>query len=412
MNNKRGHPLSFQSFNLHPSIMAGVEGLGYTEPTPIQMQAIPPIMQGRDIIGLAQTGTGKTAAFLLPVLHRLSQLPRGKIGALVVSPTRELAEQTCEAIDELGKKTSLKSISVYGGVGMDQQVRRLRNGVEIVVACPGRLLDHIWKGSIDLSHVQMLVIDEADRMFDMGFLPDIKSILKCLTQTHQTLLFSATMPADIRKLVQEALHNPVTIQIGHSAPAATVSHALYPVKQHLKTALLIEFLRRNETESVLVFTRTKHRTDRVAMQLHRAGFKVTQIHGDLAQNRRQSALDGFRSGAVKILVATDIAARGIDVLSISHVINYDMPENVDAYTHRIGRTGRVEQKGDALTLVTHEDAALIREIEHVLKASLERRTLEGFDYSAPAPVSETRRAVKPFNNGPRSSGRRLIGSRK
>jgi ATP-dependent RNA helicase RhlE len=403
--------LSFQNFNLHPSIMAGVEDLGYTVPTPIQMQAIPPVMQGSDIIGLAQTGTGKTAAFLLPVLHRLMQLPRGKIGALIISPTRELAEQTCEAIDDLGKKTGIKSISVYGGVGMDQQIRRLRSGVEIVVACPGRLLDHIWKGTIDLSGVKVLVIDEADRMFDMGFLPDIKSILKCLTQAHQTLLFSATMPEDIRKLTKDILRNPVTVQIGHSAPAASVSHAVYPVKQHLKTSLLIELLRSSETDSVLVFTRTKHRTDRVAMQLQRAGFKVAQIHGDLAQGRRQAALDAFRRGAVKILVATDIAARGIDVLSISHVINYDMPESVDAYTHRIGRTGRVDQKGDALTFITHEDAALVRDIEQVLNAALERRTLNGFNYSTPAPaMTDSRPTMMPDNRN--SSRRRVVGSRR
>jgi ATP-dependent RNA helicase RhlE len=403
--------LSFQNFNLHPAIMAGVEAAGYTTPTPIQMQAIPPIMQGRDIIGLAQTGTGKTAVFVLPALHRLMQLPRGKIGALIISPTRELAEQTCEAIDALGKKTGLKSIAIYGGVGMDQQVRRLRSGVEIAVACPGRLLDHIWKGTIDLSHLDILVIDEADRMFDMGFLPDIQSILKCVMERRQTLLFSATMPADIRRLVKDHLRNPVIVQIGQSAPADTVSHAVYPVKQHLKTSLLIEFLRRNETDSVLVFTRTKRRADRVAMQLERAGFHVAQIHGDLAQNRRQAALDAFRSGSVKILVATDIAARGIDVLSISHVINYDMPESVDAYTHRIGRTGRVEQKGIALTLVTHEDAALIREIENVLNAPLERMTLEGFNYLVPAPVITGRPIANRFN-GRRSFGSRVPSGRK
>jgi ATP-dependent RNA helicase RhlE len=294
---------------------------------------------------------------------------------------------------------------------MEQQIRRLRNGVEVAVACPGRLLDHIWKGTIDLSSVQMLVIDEADRMFDMGFLPDIKSILKCLMQPRQTLLFSATMPDDIRKLTKDMLHNPVTVQIGRSAPAATVSHALYPVKQHLKTSLLIEFLRRNETESVLVFTRTKHRTDRVALQLQRSGFKAAQIHGDLAQSRRQAALDAFRRGSIKILVATDIAARGIDVLGISHVINFDMPESVDAYTHRIGRTGRVEQKGDALTFVTHEDAGLVRDIEQVLNAALERKTLDGFNYSTPAPAVTDKRPVQARNNRD-SSRRRVTNSRR
>jgi ATP-dependent RNA helicase RhlE len=379
--------MNFETFNFHPSIMAGVQALGYTNPTPIQVKAIPPIMQGRDIIGLAQTGTGKTAAFVLPMLQHLLQGPRGRVRALIISPTRELAEQTCEAINELGQKTGLHSIAIYGGVGMDQQIRGLRSGTEIAVACPGRLLDHIWRGSIDVSHVEILVIDEADRMFDMGFLPDIKSILKCLLHQRQTLLFSATMPDDIRRLVQDVLHNPITVQIGRSAPATTVSHAIYPVNQHLKTALLIEVLRNTETESVVVFTRTKRRTERVTLQLQRAGFRANSLQGDLSQGRRQAAIDGFRSGLFKILVATDIAARGIDVLSISHVINYDMPESADAYTHRIGRTGRVDKNGDALTFVTSEDTAMIRELEVILKAKLERRTLQGFDYTKPAPAN-------------------------
>jgi len=376
--------VNFESFNLNPGVMAGVRALGYTTPTPIQVRAIPPIMQGRDVIGLAQTGTGKTAAFVLPILQRLLQSPRGQVNALIISPTRELAEQTCEAIGELGQQTGLRSLAIYGGVSMVQQIQGLRSGAEIAVACPGRLLDHIWRGTIDLSHVEVLVIDEADRMFDMGFLPDIRSILKCLTGQRQTLLFSATMPDDIRRLVQDVLHQPVTVQIGRTAPALTVSHALYPVEQHRKTALLIELLRRIETESVLVFTRTKHRTERVLQQLKRAGFRATSLQGDLSQGRRQAAIDGFRAGSVKILVATDIAARGIDVLSISHVINYDMPETTDAYTHRIGRTGRVEKNGDALTFVTSADTAMVRALELILQAKLERRKLKGFDYTVPA----------------------------
>jgi len=376
--------VNFETFNFHPSVMAGVRALGYTTPTPIQVRAIPPIMQGRDVIGLAQTGTGKTAAFVLPILQRLLQCPRGRVNALIISPTRELAEQTCEAITELGRQTGLRSIAIYGGVSMQQQIQGLRGGAEIAVACPGRLLDHIWKGTIDLSHVEVLVIDEADRMFDMGFLPDIRSILKCLTKQRQTLLFSATMPDDIRHLVKEVLHNPVTVQIGRTIPATTVSHALYPVEQNRKTALLIELLRRIETESVLVFTRTKHRTERVMQQLKRAGFRATSLQGDLTQGRRQAAIDGFRDGSVKILVATDIAARGIDVLSISHVINYDMPETTDAYTHRIGRTGRVEKNGDALSFVTSADTAMVRALELILQAKLERRKLKGFDYTVPA----------------------------
>jgi len=380
--------MSFETFNFHPSIMAGVRALGYVTPTPIQLQSIPPIMQGRDLIGLAQTGTGKTAAFALPVLQRLLRGPQGRVGALIISPTRELAEQTCETMSELGQKTRLRTIAIYGGVSMDQQVRGLRSGTEIAVACPGRLLDHIWRGTIDLSHVEVLVIDEADRMFDMGFLPDIRSILRCLLNQRQTLLFSATMPDDIRRLVQDTLHDPVTVQIGRTVPATTVSHALYPVKQHLKTALLMELLRRTKTESVLVFTRTKHRAERVARQLEKAGYNATSLQGNLSQYRRQAAIDGFRAGWFKILVATDIAARGIDVLRISHVVNYDMPDSTDAYTNRIGRTGRIGKTGDAFTLVTSEDAAMVHALEHLLNAPLEHRTLQGFDYTVSAPTSE------------------------
>ncbi len=377
--------MGFEYFNLHPSIMAGIRELGYVTPTPIQTQAIPPIMQGRDLIGLAQTGTGKTAAFVLPILHRLKPGPRGHVRTLIISPTRELAEQIYEVISALGKQTGLRSITVYGGVGMEPQIRKLRSGVEIVVACPGRLLDHLWKGTISLSDLEILVIDEADRMLDMGFLPDIRSILKCLLKPRQTLLFSATMPDDIRKLTREILHNPVTVQIGQTAPASTVAHAIYPVKPHLKMALLKKLLDKTATESVLVFTRTKHRTERVAQQLKKEGYRVASLQGDLPQHRRQAALDDFRSGSLKVLVATDIAARGIDVLSISHVINYDMPDTTDAYIHRIGRTGRVGKAGEAFTLVTGEDSAMVHDLEHILHAPLERRTMEDFDYQAPAP---------------------------
>ena len=386
--------MSFETFNFHPSVMAGVRALGYVTPTPIQLKSIPPIMQGRDVIGLAQTGTGKTAAFALPILHRLLPGPRGRVRALIISPTRELAEQTCATFSELGQQTELRSISTYGGVNIDQQIRKLRSGVDIVVACPGRLLDHLWQGTIDLSHLEVLVIDEADRMFDMGFLPDIRNILKCLMKQRQTLLFSATMPDDIRRLVQDVLHNPVTVQIGRTVPATTVSHALYPVKQHLKTTLLMELLRHIETESVLIFTRTKHRTERVAQQLEKAGYNVTSLQGNLSQYSRQTALDGFRNGSFKILVATDIAARGIDILSISHVINYDMPDSTDTYTNRIGRTGRVDQTGDAFTFVTSEDEPMVRSLERVLNARLERRTLPGFDYMTPVPVRESTRSPR------------------
>ncbi|MFC1979097.1 DEAD/DEAH box helicase [Chloroflexota bacterium] len=377
--------MNFESFNFHPSIMDGIRALGYTEPTPIQSQSMQSILQGHDLIGLAQTGTGKTAAFVLPILQRLIEGPRKRVRALIISPTRELTEQTCDASNALGRYTGLTSTAIYGGVSMYQQVSRLRNGVEIVAACPGRLLDHLYKGTIDLSHLDVLVLDEADRMFDMGFLPDIRNILRCILNHRQTLLFSATMPKDVRHLVKEILHEPVTVQIGHIAPADTVSHALYPVKQHLKTALLKQLLRGIETESVLIFTRTKHRAKRVAQQLYKTGYNVTSLQGNLSQSQRQAALDGFREGSFKILVATDIAARGIDVLSISHVINYDMPETTDDYSHRIGRTGRVNQNGDAYSFVTTKDAGIVRSLEKVFKSPLEHRTLEGFNYAMPEP---------------------------
>ncbi|MFP4642257.1 MAG: DEAD/DEAH box helicase [Dehalococcoidia bacterium] len=382
--------MNFETFNLHPSIMAGVQALGYSTPTPIQSQAIPLIMQGRDVIGLAQTGTGKTAAFVLPILQRLRKGPRGRVRALIISPTRELAEQTCEVINELGSKTGLQSVVIYGGVSMEQQTRRLRSGVDIAVACPGRLLDHLWRRNISLSDLEVLVIDEADRMFDMGFLPHIREILTYIVHTRQTLLFSATMPAVIRRLVREILHDPVTVQIGHTLPARQVSHALYPVQQHLKTTLLKEILNRSKTDSVLVFTRTKRRAEQVARQLVRSGYRVSSLQGDLSQNQRRAALKGFRNGSIKILVATDIAARGIDVLSISHVINYDMPESTDAYIHRVGRTGRVDKTGEALTFITNADVGKIRALEQLLDKPPERIRLKDFDYTRPASGKEPR----------------------
>jgi ATP-dependent RNA helicase RhlE len=388
--------MNFESFNLNPKVMSGVRAQGYTEPTPIQLQSIPLIMQGRDVIGQAQTGTGKTAAFVLPVLHRLINSPRGQVGALIVSPTRELAEQTCDTINVLARYTGLRCMSIYGGVGMELQNRTLRRGVEIIVACPGRLLDHLMKGTVDLSHVEVLIIDEADRMFDMGFAPDIRNIVRCLTKPRQTLLFSATMPEDIRRLVQEVLHDPLTVEIGHCAPIDSVSHALFPVQPNLKTELLKELLRSTETRSVIVFTRTKHRVEHVAEQLQKSGYKVASLQGDMPQNRRQEALDRFRDGSLKILVATDIAARGLDVLSISHVINYDMPDTTDAYTHRIGRTGRVNNTGEAFTFVTGEDQEMIKALERIFKKPIETRQVPGFTATGSF-MPDTRRAVHPFS---------------
>ena len=393
---KEGFSVTFSGFNLSPRIAAGVTQLGYQEPTPIQEKAIPPIMAGRDVMGLAQTGTGKTAAFALPILQRLERGPRRRPRSLIVAPTRELAEQIHQSFLALGKQTGLRSVAIYGGVGMTQQVQALRNGAEIIVACPGRLLDHVGQGTVDLSGVEVLVLDEADRMFDMGFLPDVRRIVRAVPSQRQTLLFSATMPDDIKSLAAEVLKNPLTVQIGHSAPAETVSHALYPVPQHLKTAFLKTLLPTLGQGSVLVFTKTKHRAKRVAEQLAAAGFRATALQGNLSQNKRQAALDGFREGEYQIMVATDIAARGIDVLSISHVINYDMPDTPDAYTHRIGRTGRAERTGEAYTLVTSDDEADVRAVERLLGGRLERRTLPGFDYQArPANADE-------FPRGPRT----------
>jgi ATP-dependent RNA helicase RhlE len=390
--------MNFENLNLDPSIMKGVHELGYTELTPIQEKAIPPILEGKDIIGLAQTGTGKTAAFVLPVLQHLLKSPRRQINAAIITPTRELAEQINGAINSLGKHTGIRSIALYGGTNINNQINELNRGAEIIVACPGRLIDHLWRGSIDLSKLEILIIDEADRMFDMGFQPDIQKILKCLLGTRQTLLFSATMPGDIRKLVKEILQDPVTVQIGQTAPAKTVSHAIYPVSQHLKTRLLTELLYRIESKSVLVFTRTKHRTERIARHLKECGFKVASLQGNLSQSRRQAALDGFRKGSVKILVATDIAARGIDIEDISHVINYDMPENTDAYIHRIGRTGRVDKSGDALTFVTSADTAMVNSIERILNKKIERRVLDDFDYNMQKPKnSGVSRNRRPFS---------------
>jgi len=374
--------MSFKSFELHPQIQAGVEALGYEEPTPIQSQCIPLILQGRDVMGMAQTGTGKTAAFGLPILQRLMSGPRKRVRALIVAPTRELAEQIHEAMGQLGRKTNVKSVTVYGGVKQNPQVKKLQEGAEIVVACPGRLLDLMEQGVIDLSHMEVLVLDEADRMFDMGFMPDVRRILSRIPAERQTLLFSATMPDEIRDLARDILKDPVTVQIGEAAPVSTVSHALYPVEQHLKTALLVKVLDRTDTDSVLIFTRTKDRATRVAKHLKKAGFPVTFLQGDLSQSQRQEALNGFRNGKYRILVATDIAARGLDISRISHVINYDMPDTVDAYTHRIGRTGRAERTGDAFTFVTREDRAFVWEIERILGEEIERRTLEDFDYTS------------------------------
>lgn len=392
--------MEFKVFDLHPDVAAGVQLAGYSKPTPIQEQAIPPVLKGRDVMGLAQTGTGKTAAFVLPILNRLMQGGRKRVRALIIAPTRELAEQTHAAIGILGRQTRLKSVTIYGGVAFGPQVEKLRRGVEIIVACPGRLLDHLGRGTIDLSLVDMLVLDEADHMFDMGFLPDIRRILSYLPRERQTLLFSATMPQEIRHLACDVLRDPVTIQVGETAPVETVNHAIYPVAQHLKTPLLLELLHNTATKSVLVFARTKHRTKRLAEQIIKAGHKAASLQGNLSQSQREAAMGGFRDGRFQILVATDIAARGIDVTDISHVINYDIPSTTDAYIHRIGRTGRATRSGDAYTLVTGEDKVMVRAIEKVLGSPIERRTVDGFDYTLNASRSENEFFREPHSSVP------------
>jgi ATP-dependent RNA helicase RhlE len=331
------------------------------------------------------------------------------VRALVVAPTRELAEQIHTAFCDYGRRTGLRCVAIYGGVGMSPQIQKLRQGVDIVVACPGRLLDHADQRTISLAHVEVLVLDEADRMFDMGFLPNIRKIVKLVPVKRQTLMFSATMPNDILLLARQVLHNPVTVQVRHTSPVDTVAHALYPVDQHLKTELLLELLKQTGSGSVLIFTRTKHRAKRLGQRLEKSGYRAASLQGDLSQNKRQAALDGFRDGQFQLLVATDIAARGIDVTGISHVINYDVPDTADAYTHRIGRTGRAAATGDAFTFVTREDEEMVRAIEKVLGSKVERRYLAEFDYKQKPPARETEFARPPREprrqHGPRSEQR-------
>jgi ATP-dependent RNA helicase RhlE len=377
--------VNFTEFNMDSRLLAGIKRAGYSEPTPIQTAAMPPALDGQDLIGTAQTGTGKTAAFVIPILNRLLNGPRNKTRALIVTPTRELAEQIHEAIRELSVGTNLRSATIYGGVGAQPQIKLLRSGVEILVACPGRLLDMIAQGHARLGGVEVLVLDEADRMFDMGFLPDVKRIIAQVPAQRQTMLYSATFPKEIEQLASQVLRNPKRIAIGLSRPAHTVSHALFPVPQHLKSGLVLELLKKTDTDSVLIFTRTKHRATRLTKQIEGAGYKVTSLHSDRSQSQRQAALEGFRRGQYQIMVATDIAARGLDVESISHVINYDIPDTADAYIHRIGRTGRAERTGDAFTLVTPDDNDMIRELEKVMGQKLAKQTLDDFDYTVAAP---------------------------
>lgn len=382
--------MNFNQFNLDARLQPGIQRAGYKTATPIQERAIPAALKKRDLIGTAQTGTGKTAAFVLPILHRLISGPHHQTRALIVTPTRELAEQINDTCRTLSVKTGLRSATVYGGVGAAPQIEAFKRGVEIIVACPGRLLDLNAKGHAKLNKIEVLVLDEADRMFDMGFLPDVRRIIRAVPQQRQTMLFSATFPKEVERLAKQSLRNPARISIGMSRPAHTVSHALYPVPQHLKRSLIMELLKETKTDSVLIFTRTKHRARRLDQQLQKAGYRVTSLHSNRTQNQRQRALQGFKSGQFQIMVATDIAARGLDVDRISHVINFDMPDTADAYIHRIGRTGRAERTGDAFTLITPDDEDMVRKIERIMKHKMKRRFIEGFDYNVPAPPRQPR----------------------
>ncbi|CAF0720592.1 unnamed protein product [Didymodactylos carnosus] len=349
-------PVSPKKFFESQRNLAAIDELGYVTPTSIQLQTILPLISGSDLMGLAQTGTGKTAAFTLPTLHRILLKPETKgIRALILAPTRELAEQIKEAIKAMAKFTNLKSISVYGGANISTQVKKLKERVDILVACPGRLLDHIRQRTVDLSRIETLVLDEADQMFDMGFLPDVKKIIKALPQSRQTLMFSATMPDDIRKLAHEILKNPITVQAIPTGLTSTIAHSLYPITHSLKELLLFRLLKDTATESVIIFTKMKHSARQLSKDLENQGYKSVSLQGNLSQGKRKAAMEGFKKGVYQIMVATDIAARGIDVSQISHVINYDMPDTPEAYTHRIGRTGRAGKSGDAFTFVTPAD---------------------------------------------------------
>jgi ATP-dependent RNA helicase RhlE len=375
--------MPFGPLKLHPSLLAGIKDLGFARPTPIQSDAIPPAIEGRDVLACAMTGSGKTAAFLLPIMHRLLAKPRGTTRALILTPTRELAGQILEDMNDLAVHTPLTGASVYGGVGMGPQEHAFRSGVDVIVATPGRLLDHLRHSYAKLNHIEHLVLDEADRMLDMGFLPDIRRVLKHLPAKRQTLFFSATMPDQIRELTREMLHNPATInQERKAAPATGITQAVYPVSQELKSLLLYTLLERGLMREALVFTRTKHRANRLWEFLTKRGINAARIHGNRSQKQREDALDGFKGGRYRVLVATDIAARGIDVEALGHVVNFDVPLQSEDYIHRVGRTARAELKGDAFTLVSPQEEGELKSIERAVGKRLPRVTLPDFDYAA------------------------------
>ncbi len=374
--------MSFASLGLDRRLLDAVSALGFEKPTPIQSDAIPPALEGRDLLACAATGSGKSAAFLLPILHRLQGGPKGRVRVLILTPTRELAAQIDEHRRDLAKFTGNTGAAVYGGVGMGPQEQAFRRGVDVLVATPGRLLDHLQYGYARLDQVEIVVLDEADRMLDMGFLPDVRKILARMPAKRQTLFFSATMPREIGTLAREILANPATInQERRAEPASGITQAVWPVPQELKSPLLLELLNRGELENALVFTRTKHRANRVADWLEKRGINAARIHGNRSQAQRTEALAGFKKGKYRVLVATDVAARGIDIEALPHVVNFDVPTEPDAYIHRVGRTARAEREGDAWTFVSREEEGDLRAIERAVGKTIQRRKLDGFDYT-------------------------------
>ena len=375
--------MPFAKFKLHPNLLRGVRELGFTRATPIQEQAIPPALEGRDLLACAMTGSGKTAAFLLPILHRLMGKPRGTTRALVLTPTRELAAQIEEHLRQLAVHTPLSGAAVFGGVGMGPQEHAFRSGVDVIVATPGRLLDHFKQPYAKLDGLEVLVLDEADRMLDMGFLPDIRRVLKHLPTRRQTLFFSATMPGPIQALSRELLHDAASINLERkAAPAVGIRQALYPVREELKPALFVELMRRGDIGNVIVFTRTKHRANRLADYLTNEGVSNAKIHGNRSQAQRTEALEGFKSGRYRCLVATDIVARGIDVEQLEHVVNFDVPHVPEDYIHRVGRTARADATGDAFTFVSPEEEQDLSAIERAVGKRLPRVVVPDFDYAS------------------------------
>jgi ATP-dependent RNA helicase RhlE len=388
--------LSFAELDLAPEVLDAVRDAGYTHPTPIQQQAIPLALAGRDLIGLAQTGTGKTAGFTLPIIHNLITPPLAaangepvhRVRVLILTPTRELAAQVEESFRKYGKHVPLRVVPIYGGVGIEPQSKALKKGVDVVVATPGRLLDHMERGNVSFDDLEVLVLDEADRMLDMGFAPQLNRIVNDIPRYRQTLLFSATMPPEVEALARKYLRKPVVVQVGRRSEAAsTVTHAVYPVPRDRKNTLLVELLKKPEMDSVLVFTRTKHGADRVVRHLEDEGIAATAMHADKSQGERTRALDDFKAGKIRVLVATDIAQRGLDVSGISHVINYDVPQQPEDYVHRIGRTGRAAATGDAFTFMSTDEISMVRAIERTIRQQIPRISVPGYDFGTTADAS-------------------------